>query len=132
MLSFQVVPTDHDATPQLESYERGREQLLGMSFRDFEDAIVDVIDRSVNRRAATSTPSATSTSIMVNRWNYGYAYELCSVRPVALRAGREAAAGPRPRAVQERLDRQQRLGRVRLHAQRDQRGLPRRCRTCPD
>ena len=46
------------------------------------------------------------------------------VGPVAVRAVGEPAAGPRPQAAEERVDRQQRLGRVRLHAQRDQRGLP--------
>ncbi len=48
------------------------------------------------------------------------------VRPLALRAGRPAAPGAGSQAVQERRDRQQRLGRVRLHPQRDQRGLPSR------
>ena len=40
---------------------RGREKLLEQSFEDLEGALVDVLDRSVNRPAATSTPRATST-----------------------------------------------------------------------
>ena len=36
VLNFTVVPTDHDATPQLAAYEGGRKRLLHMSFRELE------------------------------------------------------------------------------------------------
>ena len=78
MLSFQVVPTDHTATPQLAAYEGGRKRLLEMSFQDLEDALIDVLDRSVNRAGGDFEPERDIHSIMVNRWNYGYAHELTS------------------------------------------------------
>jgi spermidine dehydrogenase len=78
MLTLTAIPNDPRAATQLESYERGREQLLNMSFRDFERAIVDVIDRSVNRSGGDFEPERDIESIIVNRWNYGYAYELTS------------------------------------------------------
>jgi spermidine dehydrogenase len=49
-----------------------------MSFRDYEHAIVDVLDRSLNVSGGDFDPQRDIHSIMVNRWNYGYAYELCS------------------------------------------------------
>jgi spermidine dehydrogenase len=78
MLTLTATPNDPRATTQLESYERGRQQLLNMSFGDFERAIVDVIDRSVNRSGGDFEPERDIESIIVNRWNYGYAYELTS------------------------------------------------------
>jgi spermidine dehydrogenase len=78
LLTLTAIPNDPRATTQLESYERGREQLLNTSFRDFERAIVDVIDRSVNRSGGDFEPERDIESIIVNRWNYGYAYELTS------------------------------------------------------
>jgi spermidine dehydrogenase len=84
MLNFQVVATDHDATPQLAAYEGGRRRLLEMSFGDLEDALIDVIDRSVNASGGDFEPERDIDSIMVNRWNYGYAHELTSVWDPAL------------------------------------------------
>lgn len=78
-LNFTVVPNDPDATPQLAAYETGRQQLLELSFRDLEDALWDVIDRSVNRSGGDFDPERDVDSIMINRWNYGYAHELTSV-----------------------------------------------------
>jgi spermidine dehydrogenase len=52
--------------------------MLEMSFCDYEDAIVDVLDRSLNVSGGDFDPQRDIHSIMVNRWNYGYAYELCS------------------------------------------------------
>ena len=77
-LSLTCTPGDPTKLTQLESYERGRETLLGMSFADFEDAIIDVIDRSVNKAGGSFDPARDIHAITVNRWNYGYAYELCS------------------------------------------------------
>jgi spermidine dehydrogenase len=77
-LTLSRTPDDPRALTQLESYEKGRQMLLDMSFRDFEDAIVDVIDRTVNTQGGNFEPERDIASIMVNRWNYGYAYELCS------------------------------------------------------
>jgi spermidine dehydrogenase len=77
-LTLSRTPDDPKALTQLESYERGREMLLNMRFRDFEDSIVDVIDRTVNTQGGNFEPERDIASIMVNRWNYGYAYELCS------------------------------------------------------
>jgi spermidine dehydrogenase len=77
-LTLAKVPNDPTALTQLESYERGREQLLRTTFDDFEAAIVDVIDRSVNAAGGDFEPERDIESIIVNRWNYGYAYELCS------------------------------------------------------
>jgi len=79
VLNFTVVPTDHDATPQLAAYEGGRKRLLRMSFRDLERALIDVVDRSVNRAGGDFEPQRDLHSIMINRWNYGYAHELTSV-----------------------------------------------------
>jgi spermidine dehydrogenase len=78
-LSFQVVPTGHDRTPQLAAYEEGRRKLLEMSFRDLERALIDVLDRSVNVSGGDFDPERDIQSLMVNRWNYGYAHELTSV-----------------------------------------------------
>jgi spermidine dehydrogenase len=79
MLTFQVVASDPTATPQLAAYEGGRKRLLEMSFQDLEDALIDVIDRSVNVSGGDFEPERDLHSIMVNRWNYGYAHELTSV-----------------------------------------------------
>ena len=125
VLNFTVVPTDHDATPQLAAYEGGRKRLLQMSFRDLERALIDVLDRSVNKSGGDFEPQRDMHSIMINRWNYGYAHELTSVWDPSLYgpwANQPQVRGPQ--AGQERVDRQQRLGRVRLHPPRDQRGLP--------
>ena len=77
-LGLSKVPGDPRAKTQLESYERGREELLRTSFRDFERSIIDIIDRSVNQAGGDFEPERDIESIMVNRWNYGYAYELTS------------------------------------------------------
>jgi spermidine dehydrogenase len=77
-LALTTVPDDPSAPTQLESYERGRQQLLETSFRDFERTIVDVIDRTVNKSGGNFDPERDIESIIVNRWNYGYAYELTS------------------------------------------------------
>jgi spermidine dehydrogenase len=78
-LSFTVVPTGHDRTPQLAAYEEGRQRLLEMSFRELEGALIDVLDRSVNASGGDFDPERDIHSLMVNRWNYGYAHELTSV-----------------------------------------------------
>ena len=77
-LSLTVTPDDPAELTQLASYERGRQEMLAMSFQDYEDAIVDVIDRTVNASGGDFEPERDIASIMLNRWNYGYAYELCS------------------------------------------------------
>jgi spermidine dehydrogenase len=77
--NFQVVATDHKATPQLAAYEGGRKRLLEMSFRDLERAFIDVIDRTVNKNGGDFEPERDIDSLMINRWNYGYAHELTSV-----------------------------------------------------
>jgi spermidine dehydrogenase len=77
-LALTTVPDDPSAPTQLESYERGRQKLLETSFRDFERTIVDVIDRTVNKSGGNFDPERDIESIIVNRWNYGYAYELTS------------------------------------------------------
>jgi spermidine dehydrogenase len=53
--------------------------MLEMSFRDYEDAIVDVLDRSLNVAGGDFDPARDIHAIAVNRWNYGYAYELTSI-----------------------------------------------------
>jgi spermidine dehydrogenase len=78
-LSFQVVPTGHTTTPQLAAYEVGRQRLLEMSFQELEDALIDVLDRSVNAAGGDFEPERDIHSLMVNRWNYGYAHEFTSV-----------------------------------------------------
>jgi spermidine dehydrogenase len=77
-LTLSVTPDDPSKLTQLESYERGREKMLAMSLADYEAAIYDVIDRSVNVSGGDFDPERDVAEIMVNRWNYGYAYELCS------------------------------------------------------
>jgi spermidine dehydrogenase len=79
VLNFTVVPSGPETTPQLAAYEVGRQKLLEMSFRDLEAALWDVIDRSVNRSGGDFDPERDVDSIMINRWNYGYAHELTSV-----------------------------------------------------
>jgi spermidine dehydrogenase len=78
LVTLTATPGDSAKLTQLESYERGRQQMLEMSFRDYERAIVDVLDRSLNVSGGDFEPGRDIDSIMVNRWNYGYAYELCS------------------------------------------------------
>jgi spermidine dehydrogenase len=77
-LALTCTPDDPTVLTQLESYERGREKMLQMTFDDYERIIVDVIDRTVNRSGGDFEPERDIESIMLNRWNYGYAYELCS------------------------------------------------------
>jgi spermidine dehydrogenase len=79
VLNFTVVPSDPNATPQLAAYEGGRKRLLQMSARDLEKALVDVIDRTVNKSGGNFEPQRDIHSIMFNRWNYGYAHEMTSV-----------------------------------------------------
>jgi spermidine dehydrogenase len=79
VLNFTVVPSDPEATPQLAAYERGRQKLLELSFRDLENALYDVIERSVNSSGGDFDPERDIDSFMINRWNYGYAHELTSV-----------------------------------------------------
>ena len=78
LLQLNKVPNDPSKLTQLASYERGRQQLLGLSFSDFEDEIIDLIDRTVNTAGGDFDPGRDIESVTVNRWNYGYAYELCS------------------------------------------------------
>lgn len=78
-LTFTVVPNRPDAIPQLYAYESGRDMLLNMSFADLEHALWDVIDRVVNTQGGDFQPERDVNSIMLNRWNYGYAHELSSV-----------------------------------------------------
>ena len=78
-ISFTVVPTGHDTVPQLGAYEVGRQRLLEMSFTDLEEAVWDVVYRTVNTLGGAFDPAIDVDSIMINRWNYGYAHELTSV-----------------------------------------------------
>jgi spermidine dehydrogenase len=78
-ISFTVVPTGHDTPTQLGAYEAGRQRLLGMSFADLESAVWDVVYRTVNTLGGSFDPAQDVDSIMINRWNYGYAHELTSV-----------------------------------------------------
>jgi spermidine dehydrogenase len=50
-----------------------------MSLRDYEKAIVDVLDRTLNVSGGDFDPARDIDAITVNRWNYGYAYELTSI-----------------------------------------------------
>ena len=78
-LSFTVVPNDPSRVPQIAAYESGREQLFGMSFEALEGALIDVIDRSVNKSGGDFDPERDLNALTINRWNYGYAHELTSV-----------------------------------------------------
>jgi spermidine dehydrogenase len=78
LVTLTSTPGDPRVLTQLESYEIGRRIMLEMRFRDYERAIVDVLDRSLNVSGGDFEPERDIDSIMVNRWNYGYAYELCS------------------------------------------------------
>jgi spermidine dehydrogenase len=78
ILNFTCVPTDPSRLSQLSAYEAGRERLLHMSLADLEGALIDVLDRSVNRAGGDFEPGRDIESFMINRWNYGYAYELAS------------------------------------------------------
>jgi spermidine dehydrogenase len=79
LISLTCTPGSLRARSQLESYEEGRKIMLGMSFRDYEKAIVDVLDRSLNQSGGDFDPERDVNAITVNRWNYGYAYELTSI-----------------------------------------------------
>jgi spermidine dehydrogenase len=50
-----------------------------MSFQDLEDALIDLIDRTVNTQGGDFDPARDMHSIMLNRRNYGYAHELTAV-----------------------------------------------------
>jgi spermidine dehydrogenase len=78
LISLTCTPGSLRAKSQLESYEEGRKTLLEMSFRDYERAIIDVLDRSLNQAGGDFDPERDIHAITVNRWNYGYAYELTS------------------------------------------------------
>ncbi len=78
VLNFTCVPTDPSRETQLSAYEAGKQMMLEMSFEDLEGALIDVIDRSVNRSGGDFDPERDINEIMINRWNYGYAYELTS------------------------------------------------------
>jgi spermidine dehydrogenase len=78
-IGFTVVPTGHETPTQLGAYEVGRQRLLDMSFTELEDAVWDVIYRTVNTLGGSFDPAVDVDSIMINRWNYGYAHELTSV-----------------------------------------------------
>lgn len=78
LLNFNCVPTDPRRPTQLSAYEAGRQRLLEMSFRELEGALIDFLDRSVNRAGGDFEPERDIAGIMINRWNYGYAYELAS------------------------------------------------------
>jgi spermidine dehydrogenase len=79
LISFTVVPSDPNRTPQLAAYEAGRQRLLEMSFGELEGALWDVLDRSVNVSGGDFDPGRDVESLMMNRWNYGYAHEFTSV-----------------------------------------------------
>ena len=83
-ISFTVVPTGHDTPSQLGAYEVGRQRMLNMSFADLENAVWDVVDRTINTLGGSFDPEVDVDSIMVNRWNYGYAHELTSVFDASL------------------------------------------------
>ena len=94
MLTFQVVPSDPTATPQLAAYEGGRKRLLELSFADLENSALGTSSSgAVTPTGGDFDPAQDLHSVMFNRWNYGYAHELSSMlRPVAVRAlGRPAA-----------------------------------------
>lgn len=96
-----------------------------MSFRDLEGTLVDVLDRTLNKLGGDFEPERDIHSLMINRWKLRLrARAHLGGGPEPLRPRLQAAAGDRAPAVPQRLDRQQRLGRLRLHAQRHQRGLP--------
>ena len=78
LIQLNKVPNDPAELTQLGSYERGRQQLLRLRFKDFEREIVDLLDRTLNTAGGDFDPGRDISSITVNRWNYGYAYELCS------------------------------------------------------
>ena len=78
----------------------------------------------MNTSGGDFEPERDIHSIMVNRWNYGYAHELTSVWDPSLFGANAEQPHVKGRAVPQRRDRQQRLRRVRVHAQRDQRGVP--------
>ena len=77
-LSFTVVPNLPDAVPQLFAYSTGQQMLREMSWGDLEDAVIDVIDRSVNREGGDFDPERDIHDWKINRWSYGYAHELTS------------------------------------------------------
>lgn len=79
LISFTVVPSDPNRTPQLAAYEAGRQRLLQMSFADLEGALWDVLDRSLNVSGGDFDPARDVESLMMNRWSYGYAHEFTSV-----------------------------------------------------
>ena len=101
MLNFTVVPTGPEATPQLAAYEGGRKQiLLGLSFRELEESIWDVLDRTRQPLRRRLRPRAR------RRLDHDQPLELrlrpradLGVGPVALRAGGGPAAGRRAPAA---------------------------------
>jgi spermidine dehydrogenase len=78
ILTFQVIPNKPDAIPQLYAYESGRQMLLDRSFDDLENELWDVIHRVLGTQGGNFDPARDVNSLMINRWNYGYAHELSS------------------------------------------------------
>ena len=124
-LSFTVVPNDPSRVPQIAAYESGREQLLRDELRGPRGRADrrhrpqrEQVRRRLRPRARPERADHQPLELRLRaRADVG-------LGPVGLRARREPAARARSRPVPQRVDRQQRLGRDGLHAQRDQRGLP--------
>ena len=79
VLNFQWFPPDTPTPHQLSAYEIGPAAVVGAAASPTWSP--PCTTRSTERSTpmeATSSPSETSTKIMINRWNYGYAHEFTS------------------------------------------------------
>ena len=84
-ISFTAYPNDPYAFPQTYAYETGRRILLEKSFKDLEDEVVSILDRSLNAHGGDFDPQRDVHSWCINRWTYGYAHELSAPFDPSLR-----------------------------------------------
>jgi len=84
-ISFTAYPNDPYAFPQTYAYETGRRILLEKSFKDLEDEVVSILDRSLNAHGGDFDPQRDVHSWYINRWTYGYAHELSALFDPSLR-----------------------------------------------
>ena len=120
-----MVPNHLEAIPQLFAYSTGQQMLREMSWEDLEDSVIDIIDRTVNKEGGDFDPERDIHDWKINRWSYGYAHELTSTfDPSMYGPNPVSRRWPARQPFRNVAHRQLRLGGIRLHPQRDQRGLP--------
>ncbi len=84
-LSFSAFPNDPDAFPQTYAYETGRRILLGKTFKELEEEVIEILDKSLNQNGGDFDPKRDVHTWQMNRWNYGYAHEFSAYTDPSIR-----------------------------------------------